>query len=147
MKNSGEGKPQTTDDLLAAYKSLQQFYDDLLKKYGNEKAGKFLWMIVALFFLAVWLDGAKHHIVWVPDPNDQEMRVDYSDWWGIERQTFYPVWRKPSGEEGWDSESWCIKWPDGTWQVFLKDDGESVYYEWPEKGYSSPQKSDRIIPK
>jgi hypothetical protein len=97
-------------------------------------------MIIALLILYVFLYNTKTKTVWVPDPNDRMMRVDYSDWWGIKEQTFYPVWRKPTGETSEDFESWCIKWPDGTWQVFLNDNGDNVYYEWPEKGYSSPTK-------
>jgi hypothetical protein len=140
MKDDSEEKPLTTEDLIKIYEGLQKDYSDAVKASGKEKAGKILWMIVALFFMYVWLYGAKHHVIWVPDPNDQQIRVDYSDWWGIEKQTFYPVWRKPTGETSKDAESWCIKWPDGTWQAFLKDDMESVYYEWPGKGYSSPTK-------
>jgi hypothetical protein len=140
MKSGSEEKPQTTDDLLTAYKDLQQFYDALLKDHGNEKAGKFLWRIVALVFVCLFLINTRTKTVWVPDPNSQDMRVEYSNWWGIEHRTFYPVWRKPSGEENWDSEQWCIKWPGDTWEPFLKDDVEGVYYEWPEKGYVPPQK-------
>ena len=137
MKTDGEEKPLTTEDLIKMYEGLQKDYSNAVKAAEKEKASKILWMIIALFFVYVWLYGARHHIVWVPDPNDRMMRVEYSNWWGIEKRTFYPVWRKPTGE---DYESWCIKYPDGTWQTFLVDDGESVYYQWPGKNYSPPPK-------
>ncbi len=140
MKDDGEGKPLTTEDLIKMNENLQKDYISALKTAKKEKSSKILWMIVALFFVYVWLYRTKYKMVWIPDPNDQQMRVEYSDWWGIEKETFYPVWRKPSGEEGWDSESWCLKWPGGTWQPFLKDDTENVYYEWPGKDYSPPKK-------
>lgn len=140
MKTEGEEKPLTMDDLVRMYKELHTDYSRAVNAVQKQKTNKILWMVIALFFVYLYLSATKHSIVWVPDPNDSQMRVEYSDWWGIKKRTFYPVWRKPSGEENWDSEQWCIKWPGGTWDPFLKDDGENVYYEWPGKGYVPPQK-------
>lgn len=134
MENDGEEKFWTTDDLLREYKFVQKEWHDAAKRCSSEEAGRKIWRFIALVILCICLFNTKTKTVWVPDPNDRMMRVDYSDWWGIKKQTFDPVWRKPSGE---DYESWCIKYPDGTWQTFLVDDGESVYYFWP-KNYSFP---------
>ena len=141
MKNDGTEKPLMAEDLIKMYEGLQKDYSKALKEGDREKNSKQLWRFIALAILGLWLYKNEHNWIWVPDPNDRQMRVEHSNWWGFKKQTFYPVWRKPSGEEQEpDSQQWCIKYPDGTWQVFLKDDMENIYYEWPEKGYSSPQK-------
>jgi hypothetical protein len=138
MKNDSGEKILTPEDILQEYKFAQKEWHDAEKRFQNEKFGKQIWRFIALAILCACFYNTKHSIVWVPDPDDRIMRVDCSDLWGIKKQTFYPVWRKPSGE---DYESWCIKYPDGTWQTFLVDDGESVYYSWPLKNYSlSPKK-------
>jgi hypothetical protein len=136
MKNDDEENTLTPEDILQEYKFVQKEWHDAEKKCYAENEKKRIWMLITLVLLCFWLYNTKTKTVWVPDPNDRMMRVDYLDWWGIKKQTFYPVWRKPSGE---NYESCCIKYPDGTWQTFLIDDGESVYYWWP-LNYSSSQK-------
>jgi hypothetical protein len=137
MKNEGEEKVWTMDDLIENYRIVQKDYLDAEKRCQSEETGKKVWRFITLAILCVCLYNTKHNSVWIPDPNDRRMQVDFSDWWGITKQTFYPVWRKPSGE---DYESWCIKYPDGTWQAFLVDDGETVSYWYPLKNYSFPPK-------
>ena len=110
MKNEDGEKPLTVDDVLQENKLVQKEWNDAEKRFQNEKFGKQIWRVIALAILCTCLYNNKHRIVWVPDPNSRTMRVDVSDWWGIKNQTFYPVWRKPSGEQGRDSEQWCIKY-------------------------------------
>ena len=137
MKSDEEEKSLTPEHIPQEFIPVKE-WQDAENRFQKEKFGKQIWRFIALAILCACLYNTKHKIVWVPDPNDQQMRVDISDWWGWQKQSFYPVWRKPSGEEEW--ESWCIKWPGGTWEPFLKDDTENVYYEWPGKGYLPPPK-------
>jgi hypothetical protein len=140
MKSDNGEKIPKTEDLAKKHESLQKDYSDAIKEAEAEKTGKNLWKIITFLILILCLFYAKTKTVWVPDPKDGEMKVYHSDWWGIKKQTFYPVWIKPSGVEGRDSESWCTQYPDGTWRVFLAGDGESFHYQWPPKNYSSPPK-------
>ena len=128
MKSDNEEKILKTEDLAKKYESLQNDYSNAVKEAESEKTGKNFWKIITFLILILCLFYTKTKTVWVPDPHDGEMKVNHSDWWGIKKQTFYPVWRRPSGAEGRGSELWCIKYPDGTWRVFLASDGESPYY-------------------
>lgn len=137
MKDDGEEKSLTTEELHGQVRFYEkELFDCQQERYG-EKEVKRIWVFITFFILCACLYNTKHKIVWIPHPNDRQMQVDVSDWWGWQKQSFYPVWRKPSGD---DYESWCIKYPDGTWQAFLVDDGESVSYWWPLKNYSSTPK-------
>lgn len=132
-----ESKPITTEELIQEYKGLQKMLDETVKDLRKAEGNKTLWKIIAIAILCIWLANTKSKIVWYPSEDTKQMRVVMSDWWGIEQQTFYPVWRKPTGETESYSEQWCIKYPDNTWQVFYGDDGESLSYSYPLKNYKS----------
>jgi len=132
-----ESNPITTEELIQEYKGLQKILDETVKNLRKEEGNKTLWKIIAIAILCICLANTKSKIVWYPSEDSKQMRVVMSDWWGIKQQTFYPVWRKPTGETEDYSEQWCIKYPDNTWQVFYGDDGESLSYSYPLKNYKS----------
>jgi len=131
MKSDNEEMIPKTEDLAKMYERLQKDYSNAVQEAESERNGKKLWKIITFLILIFCLFVAKSKTVWVPDPKDGAMKVYHSDWWGIKKQIFYPVWKKPSGAEGPGSESWCTQYPDGTWRIFLAGDGESVHYQWP----------------
>jgi hypothetical protein len=133
MKNDGEEKVLTPGDILQEYKLLQKELEDAAKRTQHEEASKKIWRFITLAFLVVCLYNTKTKTVWYPDLDDGGIRaVVHSDWWGLKRQEFHPVWTK-SAEN--DYEQWCIKWPDGKWHTFeaYDADGETAWISFPPK--------------
>ena len=126
-----ESRPLTTEVLIQENKGLQKSLDEAAKHLRNEKASKTFWKfftVAIVVIVCIQLYKKKSGVAWLPVADSQQMCVIMSDWWGLKVQTFYPVWRKPTGETGEYSEQWCIKYPDNTWQVFYGDHGGAYKY-------------------
>jgi hypothetical protein len=132
MKNDSEEKPLTTEELFQENKRVSELWFVAERKCHAENEVKRIWMFIALGILCVCLYKTKTSMRWLPDLEDGIMRVEYSNWWGFKTQKFYPVWRKPTGE---DFPEWCIKYPDGTWHVFEAYDeaGQEAWVYFPPK--------------
>lgn len=126
-----ESKPITAEELTQESKALQKKLDETAISLQSEKGWKAFWKFLAIVIVGICLYDNKSNTVWLPVSGSQQMCVVLSDWWGLEVQTVYPVWRKPSGATEEYSEQWCIKGPDNTWQVFYGYDGESFAYKYP----------------
>jgi hypothetical protein len=117
----------------AFQKNREEAADGLRK----EKNRKLFWMFLAVVLACVFLYQKKSSAVWLPVADSQQMCVLVSDWWGLKVQAYYPVWRKPTGEAAENSEQWCIKYPDNTWQVFYRGNGKAPAYSYPLVTYST----------
>ena len=129
-----ESRPMTTEELIQENKGLQKSLDEAARRLRSEKSRKAFWKFFAtavVLVVCVRLYQKKSSVVWLPVADSQQMCVVASDWWGLKVQTFYPVWRKPTGETAEYSEEWCIKYPDNTWQVFYGAHGGSSGYKYP----------------
>jgi hypothetical protein len=122
-----ESKPASSEE--PEIKKLNP--DEAAKRWHKEKNARIFWMFLAIVIACVYGYEKKSKISWLPVTDSPQMCVVMTDWWGLKVQTFYPVWRKPTGETGEYSEQWCIKYPDNTWQVFYNDDGGSSPYNYP----------------
>lgn len=111
--------------------------DETAKHLQNERDGKMFWKLLAIFIVCICLYHKKSNIVWLPVADSQQMCVVMSEWWGLKVQTFYPVWRKPTGATGEYSEQWCIKYPDNTWQVFYSGGSGAAAYKYPSTNFKS----------
>jgi len=135
-----ESKPITTEELIQENQGLQKKLDEAAKHLQNEKVSKTFWKFLAIaivFIGGIRLYEKKSNTVWLPVADSQQMCVVMSDWWGLKVQTFYPVWKKPTGKTDEYSEQWCIKYPDNTWQVFYGDDGGASPYNYPLTNHST----------
>lgn len=131
MKNDGEEKVLTPDDIFQEYKLLQKELEDAAKRNQREETSKKVWRFIALAILAICLSNTKSKMTWYPDLDDGGIReAVYTDWWGGKKQVFHPVWTKPTGD---DYEQWCIKYSDGTWHIFeaYDADGETAWITFP----------------
>ena len=116
---------------------LQPTPAELAKALQREKSRKTFWKYLAIVIAGICLCETKSKIVWLPVTDSPQICVIMSDWWGLKTQTVYPVWRKPTGETEEYSETWCIKYPDNTWQIFYRADGESSTYSFPSTNYGT----------
>ena len=132
-----ESKPATTEELIEKHKGLQKLLDETAKHLQHEKGWKTFWKLLAIVIVCICLYNKKSSIAWLPVADSQQMCVVMSDWWGLKLQTFYPVWRKSTGETGEYSEQWCIKYPDNTWQVFYAGGSGSSAYKYPSTNYKT----------
>jgi hypothetical protein len=108
-----------------------------MERLRKEKNRKTLWMFLTLVLAGIFLYQKKSSAVWLPVADSQQMSVLVSDWWGLKVQAYYPVWRKPTGEVADNSEQWCVKFPDNTWQVFYRGNGKAPAYSYPLITYST----------
>jgi hypothetical protein len=134
MKSDDDEKSPTIEELRGELQFYQKELFECEQKRSAEYEVKRIWMFIALGILCVCLYNTKFHVKWMPDLEDGIIKAEYSDWWGFKRQTFYPVWRKPTGD---DFEFWCVRYPDRTFHVFVEyaneETGEAIYFFPPDK--------------
>ena len=109
---------------------------DVHQELYAEKQKKKIWRLFALIFLAALIYNTKVQEHWWPDLDDGTMMFEYSDWWGFSYQKFYPIWRKESAASAEDVKCWCIRYPDGTWHLFIcrvGDEGPADIFFPPKK--------------
>jgi hypothetical protein len=131
MQTHGEDKPLTTEELLKGYQLLREECDNSERKRQAECEKKKIWMFITLAFFGIYLYNTKSGHTWWADLDDGTIGFENSDWWGLSRQHYYPVWRKETGTTADDVKRWCIRYPDGTWHTFIwrvGDEGPADLY-------------------
>ena len=132
-----ETQAMTADELAQGYKALHKTLDETTRVLQKEKRHKMLWKALAIVLVCIVLYAKKSTVTWLPTADSQQMCVVMSDWWGLKVQAFYPVWRQPTGETGDYSGQWCVKHPNGTWQVFYDGHGKRPKYAYPVIKYNT----------
>ena len=132
-----EPERMTTKELIQENTILQKKLDEATKQLRNEKGSKTFWKFLVIAIVCICLYYKKSNIVWLPVADSPQMCVVMSDWWGLKAHAVYPVWRKPDGATGVNSEQWCIRYPDNTWRVFYGGDRKSSAYTFPLTNYGT----------
>ena len=97
---------------------------------GDRGRKKWDW---AAIFAGIGLYGTIIAIIWIAssfstqsyaiNPDDPDVILIKSEWWGLRRKEIRVAWVKADGE---DEETWCVKDSKGKWHplMFLEDDRE-----------------------
>ena len=132
-----QNEPRTTEEQTQEGESLQKTLAETVNRLRKEKTSKTFWKYLSIVLICVFLYQKQSNVVWLPVADSQQMCAVVSDWWGLKVQAFYPVWRKPTGDNREYSEQWCIKYPDDSWRVFYSGHGKSPNYTYPLVTYST----------